>query len=64
MIDLHVDTLIPPRPWGHDPLARHRSGPFGRYFFGHVDLPRLTDGGLDGAMWSITTNPFRGAAGR
>jgi membrane dipeptidase len=64
LIDLHVDTLIPPRLWRYDPLARHRGGPFGRYFFGHLDLPRLTDGGLDGAMWSITTNPFRGATGR
>jgi membrane dipeptidase len=64
LIDLHVDTLIPPRLWGYDPLARHRGGPLGRHFFGHLDLPRLTDGGLDGAMWSITTNPFRGAAGR
>jgi membrane dipeptidase len=64
LIDLHIDTLIPPRLWRYDPLVRHRGGPLGRHFFGHVDLPRLTDGGLDGAMWSITTNPFRTAAGR
>ena len=64
LIDLHIDTLIPPRLWRYDPLVRHRGGPLGRRFFGHVDLPRLSDGGLDGAMWSITTNPFRGAAGR
>lgn len=64
LIDLHIDTLIPPRLWRYDPLERHRGGPLGRHFFGHVDLPRLTDGGLDGAMWSITTNPFRSAAGR
>ena len=64
LIDLHVDTLIPPRLWRYDPLVRHRGGPLGRHFFGHLDLPRLSDGGLDGAMWSITTNPFRSAAGR
>ncbi len=59
IIDLHVDTFIPPRLWGYDPLVRHRGGPFGRFFFGHLDVPRLLDGGLGGAMWSITTNPFR-----
>jgi membrane dipeptidase len=64
LIDLHVDTFIPPRLWGYDPLARHRGGPLGRFFFGHLDVPRLQDGGLDGAMWSITTNPFRGAPAR
>jgi membrane dipeptidase len=64
VVDLHLDTFIPPRLWGYDPLVRHRGGPLGRFFFGHVDVPRLLDGGLDGAMWSITTNPFRGAGAR
>jgi membrane dipeptidase len=59
LIDLHLDTLIPTRLWAYDPLARHRGGPLGRFFFGHVDAPRMLDGGLDGAMWSITTNPLR-----
>ncbi len=59
LIDLHVDTLIPSRLWRYDPLARHRGGPLGRFFFGHLDVPRMIDGGLDGAMWSITTNPLR-----
>lgn len=63
-IDLHLDTMIPPRLWGYDPLVRHASGPFGRHFFGHVDLPRLRDAGLAGACWSLTTNPFRSAAAR
>src|SRR5262249_56202960 len=61
LIDLHVDTFIPLRLWGYDPLARHRGGPFGRFFFGQLDLPRLLAGGLTGAMWSITTNPARPA---
>jgi membrane dipeptidase len=64
VIDLHVDTFIPPRLWGYDPLVRHRGGPLGRHFFGHMDLFRMADGGLDGAMWSITTNPFRPAGAR
>jgi membrane dipeptidase len=64
LIDLHVDTFIPYRMWGYDPLIRHRGGPFGRHFFGHLDVPRMLDGGLDGAMWSITTNPLRAARAR
>lgn len=59
LIDLHVDTFIPPRLWGYDPLKRHRGALLGRWWFGHLDVPRMFEGGLDGAMWSITTNPFR-----
>jgi membrane dipeptidase len=64
IVDMHVDTYIPARLWGYDPMSRHRGGPLGRRHFGHVDLPRAVDGGLGAAMWSITTNPFRSAAGR
>ncbi len=64
IVDLHVDTFIPPRLWGYGVLHRHRGGPLGHRFFGHLDLPRLRDGGLGGAMWSITTNPFRSPAER
>ena len=64
LIDLHVDTFIPYRMWGYDPLIRHRGGPFGRHLFGHLDVPRMLDGGLDGAMWSITTNPLRSPRAR
>ncbi|HCH63981.1 MAG: hypothetical protein CL927_12670 [Deltaproteobacteria bacterium] len=64
IIDLHLDTFIPPRLWGYSVHGRHRGGPLGRRFFGHVDLPRLQEGGLSGAMWSITTNPFRTPSSR
>ncbi len=64
LIDLHIDTFIPPRLWGYDPLKRHKGGPIGGRFFGHLDLPRMQDGGLSGAMWSITTNPFKPAGWR
>ena len=64
IVDLHIDTFILPRLWSYDVLERHRAGPFGRFYFGHLDVPRMLDGGLDGAMWSITTNPFRAAASR
>ncbi len=64
VIDLHLDTFIPPRLWGYRVTSRHRGGPLGRRFFGHVDIPRLREGGLTGGMWSITTNPFRSPAER
>jgi membrane dipeptidase len=64
VIDLHLDTFIWTRTVGYDLFARHAGGPFGRRFGGHVDLPRLRDGGLTGGMWSITTNPFRSAGRR
>jgi membrane dipeptidase len=64
LIDLHVDSLIPHRLYGYDLLERHRGGPLGRHFVGHVDVPRALEGGLSGAMWSITTNTLRTAHGR
>lgn len=64
LIDLHVDTFIPHRALGYDLLTRHRGGPLGRHFVGHVDVPRAIEGGLTGAMWSITTNTLRPAANR
>ena len=64
VVDLHLDTFIWTRTAGYDVLARHDGGPFGRRFGGHVDVPRLADGGVGGGMWSITTNPFRSAARR
>lgn len=59
VIDLHIDTFIPVRLWGHNLFADHGQGPLRGRFFGHLDLPRMQLGGLTGAMWSLTTNPFR-----
>ena len=64
LIDLHIDTMIPARIWNYDPLKRHRNWLLGRHFFTHLDLPRMQDSGMSGAMWSITTNPFRSAKSR
>ena len=36
VIDLHIDTFIPPRLWGRDPLVAHRRSPFAGRFFGHL----------------------------
>lgn len=64
LIDLHIDTLIPNRLWGYNPLRRNKPWIFGRHFFGHLDLPRMQDSTVTGAMWSITTNPFRSPKNR
>lgn len=66
VIDLHLDSFIPPRlPLvRYDLFKQHRRGFLGGRFFGHLDLPRIISGGLTGAMWSITTNPFRRASRR
>jgi membrane dipeptidase len=64
VIDLHVDTFIWARVFGYDVTARHGRGAFGARFYGQVDLPRLLEAGVTGAIWSITTNPLRTAAGR
>lgn len=63
VVDLHLESFIPPRLWGYDLLRRHRA-PLGGLFFGHLDVPRALEGGLTGAMWSIATNVARGARGR
>ena len=63
-IDLHLDSFIPARLFRYD-LGRDHGPPRGRgRFFGHLDFPRALDAGLTGALWSITTNPFRTRAGR
>ena len=63
IVDLHLESFIPPRLWGYDLLAKNRS-PFGGRWFGHLDVPRAIEGGLTGAMWSIATNITRSAARR
>lgn len=64
VVDLHLESFIPPRLWGYDLLRRHDPPPLGGRFFGHLDVPRALEGGLTGAMWSIATNIARGAAAR
>jgi membrane dipeptidase len=65
VVDLHLESFIPPRLWGYDLHERHSYlVPLGGRFFGHVDFPRALEGGLTGAMWSIATNITRLAGGR
>jgi len=64
VIDMHVDGFIWKRVFGYDLHRRHGLGLFGGHFYSHLDFPRAAEGGLSAAMWSITTNPLRTAAGR
>ena len=64
LIDLHIDTFIPVRIWGYDVTKRHGLGVLRGHFFGHLDLPRMDEQGVTGAMWSLTTNPFRTESSR
>ncbi|MDH5671007.1 MAG: dipeptidase [Myxococcales bacterium] len=64
VIDLHVDTFIWTRIFGYDMHRRHGRGPLGARYFYQVDLPRALEAGLTGALWSITTNPYRDGASR
>jgi membrane dipeptidase len=64
VVDLHIESYIPPRLWGFDLTRRHEGPPLGGRFFGHLDFPRALDGGLTGGMWSIATNVLRTARGR
>lgn len=63
VIDLHLDTFIPVRLFGYDPghgAGQRLTGRLtGGRLFGHLDIPRAIAAGLSGAMWSITTMPFR-----
>jgi membrane dipeptidase len=64
VIDLHLDSFIWTRVLGYDLRARHGTGLLGGRIYSQVDLPRVLDACMAGAMWSITTNPWRSAAGR
>lgn len=64
VIDLHVETFIWQRIFGYDMRKRHGREPFGARLFGQVDLARVREAHITGAIWSISTNPLRGAEGR
>jgi len=64
VVDLHIDTFIWKRMFGYDLAKRHGRGPFGARLYYQADLPRLREARVTGGMWSITTNPLRGAKAR
>jgi membrane dipeptidase len=64
VIDLHIDSFIWNRILGYDLFKSHPKSFTNGWFLGQVDLPRMEAAGFSGAMWSITTNPFRTSASR
>ncbi|HUB07828.1 MAG TPA: membrane dipeptidase [Myxococcales bacterium] len=63
VVDLHIDSFLWTRQIGYDLRKRHGAG-LGGAWLSQVDLPRVREAQLAGAMWSITTNPFRNEARR
>lgn len=65
VLDLHADTAKLMDKVGYDLAARHeRPMPKAINLFGHVDLPRMRDGGMAGQFFSFWTTPYpeRGCA--
>jgi membrane dipeptidase len=63
-IDLHVDSFIWQRILGYDLRKRHGHGALGARFYSQVDLPRLREAQVAGAVFVISTNPLRSTASR
>lgn len=59
VIDLHVESFSFQRALGYDLRKRHSVGWNRAYLYGQADLPRLIEGGVGGALYSITANPLR-----
>ena len=64
VIDLHIDSFLWKRMLGYDLTRRHSEGPLRAAFARQVDLPRLREAQVSGAIWVITTNPWRTPRGR
>ena len=60
IVDLHVDGMIH-IDYSVMTLINATVVAGLRGVFGHLDFPRAAENGLSAAMWSITTNPARGA---
>jgi membrane dipeptidase len=59
-IDLHADTLMWGRWFGYDLLTRHHP-PFPmKALLGHVDLPRMREGGVGGQFFGLVSLPVLG----
>jgi membrane dipeptidase len=59
VLDLHADTAKLMDKLGYDLAARHeRPMPRLANVFGHVDLPRMRDGGVAGQFFSFWTTPY------
>jgi hypothetical protein len=59
VLDLHADTAKLMDKMGYDVAERHeRPLPTRANLVGHVDLPRLRDGGVAGQFFSFWTVPY------
>jgi membrane dipeptidase len=56
-IDLHADTLMWTRWIGYDLTRRHEAPLPGGAFFGHVDVPRLVEGGIGAQFFGLVSLP-------
>jgi len=59
-IDLHADTLMWSRWIGYDLGVRHRPVLPRSAFLGHVDVPRLAEGGIGGQFFGLVSLPIAG----
>jgi membrane dipeptidase len=57
-IDLHADTLMWSSWLGYDLHARHEPPLWRAAFGGHVDTPRLRDGGIGAQFFSLVSLPM------
>jgi membrane dipeptidase len=56
-IDLHADTLMWTRWIGYDLNRRHEAPLPAGAFFGHVDVPRLAEGGIGAQFFGLVSLP-------
>jgi membrane dipeptidase len=57
-IDLHADTLMWSRWLGYDLHTRHEAPLWRSAFGGHVDLPRMREGGLGAQFFGLVSLPL------
>src|SRR5579871_715737 len=57
-IDLHADTLMWSRWMGYDLHARHTPPLWRAAFGGHVDVPRMRDGGMGAQFFGLVSVPM------
>ena len=57
-IDLHADTLMWSRWVGYDVHAKHEPPLWRAAFGGHVDLPRMREGGMGGQCFGLVSLPL------
>jgi membrane dipeptidase len=59
-IDLHADTLMWGRWFGYDLLTRHHPPLPRKALLGHVDLPRMREGGVGAQFFGLVSLPILG----